>query len=274
MRTRCSGRCDPSSTSGRIRVAGQEGRGGMEASLGPVRRLRTVATPLTFALRCGQPHPRGVLAGGQGWDGPHKRSLEGRNRGPGRLIPRAPRSHPRRRAGSPAAPPSPARALDPEALGDHVDRLYRAAWALSGHRQDAEDLVQETYAKVLARPRLLRHDDDLGYLLRVMRNVFVSQYRTAQRRPVAAVLPEDLELADQRPASRPEAVLETREVFAAISALPEDFRDALVAVDVVGLSYREAAKLLGTKEATITSRLHRARARVAAGMESSSAGVL
>src|SRR5262245_42120190 len=57
------------------------------------------------------------------------------------------------------------RQLDPARLGDHVDRLFRAAWAMCGSREDAEDLVQETYAKVLAKPRFLRNDDDLGYLL-------------------------------------------------------------------------------------------------------------
>jgi RNA polymerase sigma-70 factor, ECF subfamily len=167
---------------------------------------------------------------------------------------------------SSAAMSLPGRMLDPEALGDHVDRLYRAAWAMSGHRQDAEDLVQETYAKVLARPRMLRHDDDLGYLLRVMRNVFISSLRTKARRPQTAPLPDDLEPVDPRAGLRPVEATEAREVFAAISALPEDFRDALVAVDVTGLSYREAASLLKTSEATITSRLHRARARVAAAM--------
>ena len=58
------------------------------------------------------------------------------------------------------------RSLDPTRLGDQLDRLYRAAWALSGSREEAEDLVQETYARVLARPRILRHEDDPGYLLR------------------------------------------------------------------------------------------------------------
>jgi RNA polymerase sigma-70 factor (ECF subfamily) len=168
---------------------------------------------------------------------------------------------------SSAAMSLPGRTLDPESLGDHVDRLYRAAWALSGHRQDAEDLVQETYAKVLARPRLLRHDDDLGYLLRVMRNVFISSLRTKARRPQTAPLPDDLEPVDHRAGLRPVEAVEAREVFRAIAELPDEFRDALVAVDVAGLSYREAAKLLKTKEATITSRLHRARARIAAGME-------
>src|SRR3954469_7922322 len=74
------------------------------------------------------------------------------------------------------------RELDPARLGDHLDRLYRAAWAMCGSREDAEDLVQETYARVLARRRLLRGDDDLGYLLRVLRNTHVSRLRSAGRR--------------------------------------------------------------------------------------------
>jgi RNA polymerase sigma-70 factor (ECF subfamily) len=168
----------------------------------------------------------------------------------------------------------PARQLDPAALGDHVDRLYRAAWALCGSREDAEDLVQETFAKVLAKPRFLRNDDDLGYLLRVLRNTFVSRHRSAMRRPQAAPLPEDLEPPDHSSATRPDHAVEARQVFEYISALPETFRDALVAVDVVGLSYGEAAKLLGTKEATITSRLYRARAQVARGMDPSRESVL
>ena len=165
------------------------------------------------------------------------------------------------------------RVLDPASLGDHIDRLYRAAWALCGRREDAEDLVQETYARVLAKPRLLRNDDDLGYLLRVLRNTFVSRHRTSMRRPQTAPIPEELELADRSAGTRPEAAVEAREVFVHIAALPEPFRDAIVAVDVVGLSYAEAAKLLKTKEATITSRLHRARAQVARGMEPDRHGV-
>src|SRR5204863_205401 len=81
--------------------------------------------------------------------------------------------------------------LVPASLGDHVDRLYRAAWGLCGSREDAEDLVQETYVKVLAKTRFLRNDDDLGYLLMVMRNTFYSRHRSAQRRPQTAAMPED-----------------------------------------------------------------------------------
>jgi RNA polymerase sigma-70 factor (ECF subfamily) len=161
-------------------------------------------------------------------------------------------------------PDEGSRPLDPQRLGDHVDRLYRAALALCGNRHDAEDLVQETYARVLARPRFLRHDDDLGYLLRVLRNTFLNRLRTQKRRP------DPLELDDERDGltrttdpRHPEAALEVSELLAAIAELPDDQRDAIVAIDIVGLSYREAARALRTKEATITTRLHRGRARLA-----------
>lgn len=162
------------------------------------------------------------------------------------------------------------RTLDPESLGDHVDRLFRAAWAMSGSRVDAEDLVQETFVRVLAKPREIRNEDDIGYLLQVLRNTFVSSRRSAARRPAPEPLHEAAEPADRSSAARPEEAAERREVFGLIAALEEAFRDALVAVDVAGLTYAEAAELLGTKEATITSRVFRARAKVAAGMESPS----
>ena len=162
----------------------------------------------------------------------------------------------------------PERVLDPEALGDHVDRLFRAAWALCGSREDAEDLVQETYARVLARPRLLRSDDELGYLLRVLRNTFISGHRAAARRPPAAAVDfETLDLPD-RVSAGPAVEAQTREVFVAIDALPGEFRDVLVAVDVVGLSYREAAKALRVRAGTIASRLFRARDQVAKTLSS------
>jgi RNA polymerase sigma-70 factor (ECF subfamily) len=154
------------------------------------------------------------------------------------------------------------RQLDPERLGDHLDRLYRAAWALCGSREDAEDLVQETYAAVLRKPRRLHSDDDLGYLLRVLRNTFVSGRRAAARRAQTTTLPDDLDLVEDARAVRAESRLEASELFAAISALPDDFRDAVVAVDVFGLSYREAARVLDAREATVTTRLHRGRQRL------------
>ena len=161
------------------------------------------------------------------------------------------------------------RQLDPEALGDHIDRLYRAAWSLTGSREEAEDLVQETFARVLRKPRILRSEDDIGYLLRVLRNTYFSQRRTAARRPRTTPLPDDVDLIEDRSAARPEARIESAELYAAISQLPDDFRDALVAIDVVGLSYRQAARALRVREATITTRLHRARQRVARILEGS-----
>jgi RNA polymerase sigma-70 factor, ECF subfamily len=156
-------------------------------------------------------------------------------------------------------------ALDPAHLGDHLDRLYRAAWAMCGSREDAEDLVQETYTRVLARPRWLRGEDDLGYLLRVLRNTHISRHRAAGRRPVAVPFAEEApEPEDGRSAWRPETAVDTDALFAAIAALPDPFREALVAVDVCGLSYAEAGRALRVREATITTRLHRARRQVAA----------
>jgi RNA polymerase sigma-70 factor, ECF subfamily len=155
------------------------------------------------------------------------------------------------------------RLLDPEDLGRHVDRLFRAAWALCGHPHDAEDLVQETYARVLARPRLLLRGDEIGYLLKVLRNVHVSRHRSASSRPQEVPLEDRAEARDGRGRWEPEAALEVSELFAAIAELPPDFRDVVVAVDVMGLSYAEAGRAVGAKESTVTTRLHRARTRLA-----------
>ena len=154
--------------------------------------------------------------------------------------------------------------LDPQTLGDHLDRLFRAAWALCGSREDAEDLVQTTYTRVLARPRLLRNDDDLGYLMRALRNTFFSERRSAARRPRAVADPEALDLPDPRAgAAEPAAAAEAREVYAAIAALPAKARDVIVAVDVAGLTYGEAGEALRVGEGTVASRLARARSDVA-----------
>src|SRR5580700_11977418 len=100
--------------------------------------------------------------------------------------------------------------LDPESRPGHVDRLYRAAWALCGSPHDAEDLVQETFARVLSRPRLLRGDDELAYLMRVLRNTFLSGRRTASRRPQVTARVEELDLADSSAADQPERAIEAQ----------------------------------------------------------------
>lgn len=154
------------------------------------------------------------------------------------------------------------RRLDPKSIGQHLDVLYRAAWALCGSREDAEDLVQETYARVLARPRVIR-EDERAYLMRALRNTFYSRLRTASRRPIQAATLDDVEPVDPRASRRPDRAAEFGEIMAAIAELPDDFRLAIVAVDILGLSYGEAAQVLDTREATITTRLYRARQRIA-----------
>jgi RNA polymerase sigma-70 factor (ECF subfamily) len=164
--------------------------------------------------------------------------------------------------------------LDPDRLPELVDRMYRAAWAISGSPLDAEDLVQETFARVLARPRALRNGDPTPYLMQALRNTYLTGVRTASRRPRTTELPVEESSVMQSTLAGPEAAFENGETFAAIADLSTDFREALVAVDIVGLSYREAADALGTREATITSRLFRARGEVARALtvESSPAG--
>ncbi len=153
--------------------------------------------------------------------------------------------------------------LDPTSLGQHLDALYRAAWALCGSREDAEDLVQETFARVLARPRNVKTGGDRAYLMSALRNTFYSRLRSASRRPRATHTLDDVEAVEARTSVQPDRAAEVGEIFGAISRLPEDFRLALAAVDILGLSYGEAAAALGTREATITTRLYRARQRVA-----------
>lgn len=146
--------------------------------------------------------------------------------------------------------------LDPSRLVAHADVLYRAAWALTGSRHDAEDLVQETYANVLARPRRIR-ESELGYLLRALRNTHTDHRRGAARRPLT------VELQENDAPQQPESATNAHAIMAAIASAPPPFRDAVVAIDVQGLSYAEAARHLGVPEATVTSRLYRGRRHVA-----------
>jgi RNA polymerase sigma-70 factor (ECF subfamily) len=147
--------------------------------------------------------------------------------------------------------------LQAAVLGDHLDRLYRAAWALTGAREDAEDLVQETYE----RPReIARPEDALPYLLGVLRNTWIDTVRSRARRPT---VPLDVEAEDRAEGSSPLERVAAREVFEVVAALPAEWRDTLAAVDVAGLSYSEAAEALGVPIGTIMSRLSRGRQRVA-----------
>jgi RNA polymerase sigma-70 factor, ECF subfamily len=136
---------------------------------------------------------------------------------------------------------------------------------MCGSRDLAEELVQETYVKVLARPRLLRRDDDLGYLIKALRNTWYSHLRKERTRR-AATDPGDREpdeLESPTGAGDPEASLEAGVVLEAVGQLPEAYREAVAAVDIAGLSYAEAARALGVKQGTIMSRVYRGREQVA-----------
>jgi RNA polymerase sigma-70 factor (ECF subfamily) len=155
-------------------------------------------------------------------------------------------------------------ALDPDALGEHVGRLYRAAYGLCGSQQDAEDLVQETFARVLRRPRFVRRGGERAYLLRVLRNTWISSLRS---RGATVVVPAGDTIDDFEAGCDPiEEKLSSDAVYRALQELSEPLREALVAVDVVGLSYRQAARALGIKQGTVMSRLHRGRSQVAASL--------
>jgi RNA polymerase sigma-70 factor (ECF subfamily) len=154
------------------------------------------------------------------------------------------------------------RRLDPEAAIGHLDRLYAAARALSGDPHLAEDLVQDTYAAVLSRPRWLSGSDELGYLLRALRNRWRDELRARARRPQPASLDESGETL-RAVTPPPDAALDGRAVLDVIHGLPSPYRETLVAVDVIGLSYAEGSKALGVPAGTVMSRLHRGRAKVA-----------
>ena len=155
--------------------------------------------------------------------------------------------------------------LDPQAVGDHIDALFRAACAMCGSRALAEDLVQETYVKVLSKPRIIRRDDDLGYLVKALRNTWYSHLRDQRKaREATAHGVEDVDqLSAPAAVGDPQRSLETGAVLDAVSSLPDPYREAVAAVDVAGLSYSEAARALGVREGTVMSRLYRGREQVA-----------
>jgi RNA polymerase sigma-70 factor, ECF subfamily len=153
--------------------------------------------------------------------------------------------------------------LDADVAAALRNRLAAAARALTGDRELADDLVQDTSAAVLARPRRVRRGDELGYLRTALRNRFRDHLRASARRPRARDEHALETLADVRVSARPEAVVEHRTVLAAVDELPQPYREAIVAVDIVGLSYEQAAAALGVPVGTIMSRLYRGRTRVA-----------
>jgi len=156
--------------------------------------------------------------------------------------------------------------LDADTALCHLDRLVAAARALCGNHADADDLVQEVYLTLLRRPRRLTGGSELAYLMTMLRNAQIDRYRAAARRQTSA-LDESAELEDPRAELAPERAIEHREVLDAVHALRSPFRETVLAVDVLGLSYKEAGRALRTPVGTVMSRLARGRERVIAALQ-------
>ena len=157
--------------------------------------------------------------------------------------------------------------LDADSALRHLDRLTSAAIALCGNRADAEDLVQETVLTLLRRPRPLRGTSELAYLMTMLRNRHIDTRRAAARRQTGPSAFELEELPDPRSGLQPHRAVEDGEVIGAVHALESPFRETVVAGDVLGLSYKEAAGALDVPVGTVMSRLARGRDRVIRALE-------
>lgn len=156
---------------------------------------------------------------------------------------------------------------------EHMPSLYTAALRMTRNAADAEDLVQETYLKAYRAWHSFRQGTNLkAWLYRILTNTFINSYRAKKRRPDESELDEveDLYLyrrlggleAAQTGRSAEDEVLDLftdEEVKAAIEALPESFRLAVLLADVEGFSYKEIAEILDVPIGTVMSRLHRGR---------------
>lgn len=160
--------------------------------------------------------------------------------------------------------------FESDALG-YLDQLYGAALRMTRNPADAEDLVQETYAKAFAAFRSFRQGTNLrAWLFRILRNTYINSYRKAQREPLSTSADElsDSQLLDvdsRSPGGTRSAEVEALErlgdadIVEAMHALPEDFRTAVYLADVEGFSYQEIADIMETPIGTVMSRVHRGR---------------
>src|SRR3954452_289694 len=166
--------------------------------------------------------------------------------------------------GSTMHPPRPC-LLNPEIAAEHRSRLLDVALSLTRSRPLAEDLTQETYVRVLAKPRSLREGAVFPYLVRSLRNVCKDYWRNEQRRPqvIGDLDPEDPNLRHDR---HPENEVIAAEIYTAVNKLPEDFRRVVAAVDMFGLSYSQAAGSLKIPTGTVMSRLSRGRNQLACAL--------
>ena len=140
-----------------------------------------------------------------------------------------------------------------------LPRLRRFALALTGNRADAEDLVQDTVERALRHLRQWQPGTRLdSWMFRIAQNLFIDERRSARRKRTA--LAEVAQSATVRDGARDaEARLTWSETCSALLTLPEEQRSAIALVLIDGMSYRDAADVLGVPNGTLTSRLARGR---------------
>ena len=151
-----------------------------------------------------------------------------------------------------------------------ADQVYRVARHLVGSKEEAEDLVQETYARAFRSWRSFTPGTNLrAWLLRILTNLNIDRGRRKQRTPDTQPLEEGdyflynrLEESTGDSTNDEERVVERLsqdDVVTALSAVPHDFRDVIVLVDIGDFSYADAAQILDIPIGTVMSRLHRGR---------------
>ena len=157
------------------------------------------------------------------------------------------------------SPGSPTAVLDPNRLHLHLPRLTRFATRLAGSRESGEDLVQDTLERVLRSPRRVS-GNEFAYLARALRNNHVDRIRSDVRRAHTTTEPAALESIAAP--ERTSVAIEARAVLEAVADLPDAYRQVVLAVDVSGWSYADAAEQLEIPIGTVMSRLYRGRQRV------------